>query len=153
MPFCPTPPLIDLARPAPGSGQWWDRCLSWIVEARSHRVICLVSGVWLINGFDLVFTLMSHQQGVLDEANPVARQLLNHGALPLILYKIGLVFIGTYPLLKFRTARVTELAALVILVVYTILAVMWSNCYEVYTVTHSNRINLAEVGALLPPHP
>ncbi len=46
--------------------------MHWVAEARSHRVICLVLGIWLLNGFDLAFTILSHEQGVLHEENPVA---------------------------------------------------------------------------------
>ena len=143
-------PLVENAKRAPTHQAWWDQCLNWVVEARSHRVICLVMGIWLINGFDLALTLISHEQGLLDEANPVARQLLEHGTLPLILYKIGLVFIGSYPLLKFRRARVTELGAIVILIVYATLAVRWSDCYELYTAAHAGDVTLAEVNARFP---
>ena len=145
-----TPPLVDAPGPASGFRTWCDRCLNWMVEARSHRVICLILGIWLINGFDLALTLFSHEQGVLDEANPVARRMLEQGTLPLILYKIGLVLIGSYPLLKFRAARITELAAIVIVIVYATLAVQWSNCYDLYHACHWNDITLAEMNALIP---
>ena len=145
-----TPPLVDAPGPASGFRTWCDRWLNWMVEARSHRVICLILGIWLINGFDLALTLFSHEQGMLDEANPVARRMLEQGTLPLILYKIGLVLIGSYPLLKFRAARITELGTIVILIVYATLAVQWSNCYDLYHACYWNDITLAEINALIP---
>ncbi len=46
---------------------------AWATASRSHRVICVLAGLWLINLFDLMLTVLAHTQGVLDESNPVAR--------------------------------------------------------------------------------
>ncbi len=137
--------LAELSGAAPRRNGAWSRCVHWVVEARSHRVICLVAGIWLISGFDLALTILSHQQGVLHEENPVARQMLAHGPWSLSLYKIGLVLIGSYPLLKFRTARVTELGTLVVLLVYAILAVRWSACIDFYQLAASGSATLADL--------
>lgn len=130
---------------------WSARLLQWAVEARSHRVICLVLGTWMLNGFDLVFTILSHEQGLLHEANPLARQLLSYGTPSIILFKVGLVLIGSYPLLRYRTARVTEMAAFLILAAYVVLAIRWSICYELYAATPPDGINLADIKALNAP--
>lgn len=138
----PTTLLPNLVRNA-GAGQpWTTQILRWAVEARAHRVICLVLGVWLLNGFDLALTILSHQQGVLHEENPLARHMLQYGTTPMILFKTGLVLIGSYPLLRFRTARIAELAAFLILVAYVLLAIRWSSCYELYTLTVPNGVDL-----------
>ncbi len=126
---------------------WWCRCVSWVVKARAHRVVCLVLGIWLINGFDLILTLLSHEQGVLVEQNPFARHMLEQGVLSLILYKTGMVFIGSYPLLKFRTARITEWGTLVILLSYATLAIRWSDCYEAYHLALSAPPHMVELNA------
>ena len=102
-------------------------------------------GIWLLNGFDLIFTILAHQQGMLQEQNPIARLMLTYGTPSIVLFKIGLVFIGSYPLLRFRTARITELGTLVILVAYALLAVHWSECYELYAASISHDPNLAEL--------
>ena len=136
---------------APAQGETgtdrWCRCVSWIVRARAHRVVCLVLGIWLINAFDLILTILSHEQGVLVEQNPLARHMLELGVLSLILYKTGMVFIGSYPLLKFRTARITEWGTLVILLSYATLAIRWSNCYEAYAVALSANPHMVELNA------
>ncbi len=124
---------------------WYAQWIDWIVEARSHRVILLVMGIWLLNGFDLIFTILAHQQGMLQEENPIARLMLSYGTPSIVLFKIGLVFIGSYPLLRFRTARITELGTLVILVAYALLAVHWSECYELYAASIPHEANLAEL--------
>jgi len=120
------------------------RVIEWMVEARSHRVICLVLGIWLLNGFDLAFTILSHDQGMLHEENPLARHMLAYGTLSIILYKTGMVLIGSYPLLRFRAARITELGSFVILLAYAFLAVHWSECYDLYSFTASHSIEMAE---------
>lgn len=143
---CPTPPIAALAGRAMSRG-WWARMVDWFVEARSHRVLCFLAGIWMLNGFDLVFTLMSHEQGVLHEQNPLARHLLETSPASVFFYKLGLVLIGSYPLIKYRAARVTEMGALVILFVYTTLAVRWSVCYDYYLViSFPNSYNMATAG-------
>ncbi len=124
------------------------RVVEWIAESRSHRVLCLVTAIWLLNAFDLTLTILAHQQGMLTEENPLARKLLNSGPVFLTLFKVGLVLIGSYPLLRFRTARITEMASLVILIAYALLAVHWSECYELYALTASGPVNVAEIDAI-----
>ena len=124
---------------------WWSGRIAWVAAARSHRVICLILGIWLINAFDLVFTILSHEQGVLVEQNPLARKMLELGVASLVLYKIGLVLIGSYPLVKFRTARITEWGTLVVFLSYATLAFRWSDCYEAYSVALSANPHLIEL--------
>lgn len=101
----------------------------------------------MLNGFDLAFTLLSHQHGLLDEQNPFARSMLEQGELPVLLFKVGLVLIGSYPLLRFRHVRITELGALVVLFAYALLAFRWSACFELYSASISHPISLAELEA------
>ncbi len=117
--------------------------VDWVVEARSHRVICLVLGIWLLNGFDLAFTILSHNQGMLHEENPLARHMLTYGVTSIVIYKIGLVMIGSYPLLRFRTARITELGSFAILLAYSVVAVHWSQCYDLYSLTAAHYVETA----------
>lgn len=127
---------------------WLERLAEWLVDSRSHRVICLVVGIWLLNAFDLVLTILAHQQGLLHEQNPLARELLRSGPLSLSLYKIGLVLLGSFPLIRYRTARITELGALVVLVAYSTLAVHWSACYQLYCLTATHNFTMAEINAI-----
>jgi len=114
------------------------RWVEWIVEARSHRVILLVMGIWLLNGFDLAFTVIAHQQGLLHEENPLARHMLAYGPLSVILFKSGLVLIGSYPLLRYRTTRIGELGSLTILIAYVLLAIHWAQVVDLYAITVNN---------------
>jgi hypothetical protein len=111
----------------------------------------MVLGIWLFNGFDLAFTIISHHQGMLHEANPFARHVLQYGTASIMLYKVGLVLIGSYPFLRFRQAAIAELGAYTILIAYAFLAIHWAMCFEWYTVTLVNDINLAD-RALAAPH-
>ncbi len=111
------------------------RLVRWFVGARSHRVICFVCGVWLLNAFDLILTIMAHNQGILTEENPIARLFLQDGVASIILFKVGFVCLGSYPLLRFRQARIVELGALVVLVAYALVAVRWHRCYDLYLAT------------------
>lgn len=117
--------------------------MTWVAEARSHRVICVVMGIWLLNAFDLIFTLLSHRHGLLDEENPIARFVLGNGTLSIVLFKIGMVLIGSYPLLRFRRLRLAELAAYVVLAAYAFLAIRWSTCFELYSAVLPGHIDLA----------
>lgn len=126
---------------------WIARAADWVAGARSHRVICIVLGIWLLNAFDLMFTILSHQQGLLDEGNPLARQFLQYGTPSVVLFKIGLVLIGSYPLLRFRRMRVAELGAFTILVAYALLSFHWSFCFDQYAITASQSINFAGLTA------
>jgi len=108
------------------------RWVDWAVRARSHRVICLIAGIWMLNAFDLILTILAQEQGLLQEQNPFGRYMLGYGTASVVLFKVGLVLVGSYPLLRFRTARITELATFFILVAYAMLAVHWSQCYELY---------------------
>lgn len=124
---------------------WFTRLSDWVAQSRAHRVICLVMGIWMLNIFDLTLTLMSHEQGLLHEGNPLARHLLQSGTLAIVLFKIGLVAIGSYPLLRFRRARITELGSYVILFAYAYLAIHWSMCYEQYDILASTASDIHRV--------
>jgi len=153
MSWCPTTQLSDADGGTGTRRRWATRFLHWAADARSHRVICLVLGIWLLNAFDLTFTVLSHQQGVLHEGNPLARHMLQSGTSSIVLYKIGLVLIGSYPLLRFRRARITELGTYVILAAYAFLSIHWATCYELYATTATDKINLAGIEILMSAPP
>jgi hypothetical protein len=130
-----------------------DRLALVLVESRSHRVICLVAGIWLLNGFDLALTLIAHHQGILQEQNPLASEMLERGTGWVTLYKVGLVLLGSAPLLYFRRARIAELGALVVLLAYATLAMHWSACYQMYTLVHTHGFTNVAAGGTLPTWP
>ena len=146
---CQSTPLPNELRSGSTARSDWLWFFDWVAASRAHRVICLIMGIWLINGFDLALTLLSAHDGLLVELNPIARHMLERGALPLILYKVGLVLIGTYPLLRFRHARIAELGALTCLALYAMLAVHWNDCYAVFTLSETSDTGWTEYEGLL----
>lgn len=124
---------------------WTKRVVKWAVSARAHRIICLVLGIWMLNAFDLAFTILSNEQGLLYEQNPLARHMLSNGMASIILFKLGLVLIGSYPLLRFRRARIAELAACLVFAAYVLLAIRWSMCYELYASVVPHHTDLADI--------
>lgn len=146
----PTTFLPRVLPQAPTAPPWTARLARWIAESRSHRVICLVLGIWLLNAFDLVFTILSHEQGMLHEENPVAQRLLENGTASIILFKIGLVLMGSYPLLRFRRVRIAEMAAAFILLAYALLAVRWSVCYDLYAISVTHAADVPDLAGMGP---
>ena len=126
------PVELNLLRPASAGLR---RFINWLAAARSHRVLCLVVAVWVLNAFDLTLTLIAHRQHLLHEVNPLAEQLLAHGEIFLALFKFGLLAIGTYALIRFRRERITELGCLLIIGIYMMVAMQWHLCYEMYALT------------------
>ena len=127
---------------------WVGSLTEWLVSSRSHRVICLLLGVWVISGFDVVLTLLAHFQGMLDETNPIARQLLLHSPYAVLGFKVVLVTFASYILLTLRTNLLAEIAAGGMLVIYTIVAIRWRLCYELYTLTQVGDIRPGEIDAV-----
>ena len=54
------------------------------------------------------------------------------------------------PLVKFRTARITEWGTLVVLLSYAALAVRWSDCYEAYHVALTASSHMVELHSEAP---
>ena len=110
----------------------------WVLERlrapRSRRVFLLLIAVWIINGFDLVLTLLAEHDGILHEQNPIARALLDHSALAVALFKVGLVGVATCLLWRCRAYRCTELAAVLAVLVYAVVALQWKACYDNYDI-------------------
>ncbi len=142
-----SPPLAipDVDR---SSRRWFARLVDWAVAARSHRVICLLIGLWVINAFDVTLTILAHHQGMLEESNPIARRLLLHSPYVITLYKVGLVTFASVVLLKQRTRLVAEIAAGGMLLIYTIVAIQWRLCYELYALTYAGDIRQSDIDAI-----
>jgi len=121
------------------------RFFNWASSSRSHRVVCLLIGVWLISAFDLVLTVAAHDQGLLHESNPIAARILPHGAMAIAAYKIVLLALPSVVLFRNRDRVLTEIASAGVLVIYAIVAVQWRLCYELYTLTSALDIQGGEI--------
>src|SRR5262245_33165253 len=64
-------------------------------RARGRRLLLLLIGVWLVNLFDLGFTLVACQQRLMTELNPLAQYVMSWGTPALIVYKFVLVASGS----------------------------------------------------------
>ena len=138
-------PALEVTPFEDDSRGWLDRAMTRLADSRAHRVLCIVVGIWILNAFDLTLTILAHNLGVLDEENPLAHRFLLDGTLSIMLFKIGLVLVGSYPLLRFRVARIAELGALVVFAIYALLAIRWSACYELYAYSINSGFFFAEV--------
>ena len=124
------------------------KTVDWLVAARSHRVICLLAGMWLINLFDVVLTVLAHRQGMLHELNPIAERLLLHGPWAVLTYKLALVASASAVLVTYRTRFLAEMAATGLLLIYALVAVQWRLCYELYVLTHTGDLSVSQIDAV-----
>ena len=98
-------------------------------RGRSRRVLLLLVLIWMLNGFDLAFTLLANEIGGFHEANPFARPFLRASE-SLIAFKLASVAVASAILIAFRRRVVTEVACWLLCVVYTVLAFMWVTYYS-----------------------
>jgi len=121
------------------------RWVNWFIAARSHRVLCMLAGLWLINLFDLMLTVLAHAQGVLDESNPIARRLLPLGPQALGVFKLVLVAGASAVLIRYRTRFIAEVSAALMLTIYAGVAVRWKLCYDLYTFSASGPVHSSDL--------
>lgn len=113
-------------------------------ELRSVGMVTLLTAILMLGLFDLLFTLLAHTLGLLDERNPVARAALGRGAASLITFKIFLTFVGCALLYLARATVCGRVAAIGIFVMYAGLAIWWSDCvYEFDRVTPGGSMYVA----------
>lgn len=96
---------------------------------RSKRVLLVLVAVFLLNGFDLFFTLDQAQAAHFVELNPIAAQLLENPQ-ALILYKFALLGIGSAIIIWFRRHSVAEWAAWFLLAACIYVGLRWHSYYE-----------------------
>ena len=113
-----------------------------VTSRRSRRVLILVGGIWILNLFDLSLTMRAQADGMLYEGNPLARALFRFGSAPVIAAKLLMLAGATAVFFRFRKRRCAEIAAMVVLFVYSGVAVQWKLCYDMYEVAHSNPSNV-----------
>jgi hypothetical protein len=106
---------------------------------RSRRIWVLMVAVWVMNGFDLLFTLLALSEGLLVEDNPLAGKVLLLGPGAVVMYKAGLVAIGSAILLHYRTRRLTEVAVWVCALAYVWVSLRWMLCHKIYDLIVAHR--------------
>lgn len=135
-PTGPLPPLTET--------RGWTRWMASLDQHRSRRVCWLLIGLWIVNIFDLIMTVLAHQHRLLDESNPIAARILPFGPGMLMTYKIALVSIGTIGLYVFRHKFIAEFASGVLLLIYALVAIRWKNCFAIYESTCANLTDLVD---------
>jgi hypothetical protein len=118
------------------------------ISRREHRVLLLLAGAWLVNLFDLGFTLLARQQGLMTELNPLADHFLNRGARAVILYKLVLLTAGSAVLWWQRRRLLSEAALWGYAVLCMGLALHW---HTLYHTAEPLWIEAATAQASLPP--
>ncbi|KPK86048.1 MAG: hypothetical protein AMJ81_02160 [Phycisphaerae bacterium SM23_33] len=121
---------------APPAGRRWEPRLRARLQPgrdapqarRARRVALLLAGAWLINGFDLAFTLLATGHRHFVELNPIAASII-HNTPALVAYKVFFVAFGSLILLRFRTRLLTEVGCWSVCAIYSGLAGMWWRYY------------------------
>ena len=153
---------MDGSVPSARSGRWWPvpartregwgRLWSLTAtreQARDRRLLWLLIGVWIVNLFDLCFTLLAVEQRILVELNPVAARLLAYGPGVLTLYKFSLLSVGTAILWRCRRHRLSETAAWVVAILCVALALIW---YKLYLDAQPQWVEADTINEILPHH-
>ena len=107
-----------------------DRASRFRWLTRSRRVLLLLGAVWVLNLFDLGYTVLESTRGSFIEMNPIAAPLLTAPTYGLVLYKAGLVLTSSTILLALRRHRLVEMSCWFLLVAYLYVAVRWVVYYE-----------------------
>jgi hypothetical protein len=105
-----------------------DRSFPWLV--RSRRILLVLAAVWIINVFDLGYTLLEALYSDFIEMNPLAAKLIGASPHVLVGYKTVLSAIGSAILLVCRRHRAAELGCWLLLGAYVCVAVRWWSYYE-----------------------
>ena len=123
-PSVPQRDARQLSTPTVGRGGVGFR---WLVRPR--RVLLLLAAIWVLNVFDLGYTLLESTRHQFVEMNPVAAPLIDAPARLLVAYKATLVVIGSALLLMFARHSTTEWACWFLLATYVYVGIRWSIYY------------------------
>ncbi len=104
------------------------KSFGWL--SRPRRVLLVLAAVWVINVFDLGYTLAESLYSGFIEMNPLAAKLVAGPPAVLVSYKTALLTVSSTILLIHRRHRVAELGCWFLLGVYLYVAVCWWLYYE-----------------------
>lgn len=96
---------------------------AWLT--RTRRVLLALLSVWVLNVFDLCFTLRESQYQHFIELNPIAAHLLGGPDHWVIIYKLALLLVGSTILLALRQHSVAELASWFLMAVSVYVGTRW----------------------------
>jgi hypothetical protein len=124
---------------------------------RPRRILLLLTAVWIVQGFDLGFTLVAYQSGTFAELNPAGGWLLQRGPVAVIVFKASLVLLASVILWCGRTRLLSECLLWLVAAACVGLALRW---HDYFTFFHENEHDIAIVqsdeslvpGAILRTH-
>ncbi len=96
---------------------------AWLIRPR--RVLLLLAAIWILNAFDLAYTMNEVGRHGFVELNPLAAGLLHAPGL-LIAYKLTLVLIGSALLLATACHSTAEWACWFLLATYAYVGLRWT---------------------------
>ena len=100
----------------------------WGEGSRARRVSQGIGVLWVLSLSDLFFTLWEHTFTPFDELNPLAAVLLDQGLFGmLVVFKIGLTFLGATIFWRLRGHWRAEAAMWACVIMYVLLALRWSS--------------------------
>lgn len=123
----PSIPPSDL-RGAPSPDDGPPRGFRWLIRPR--RVLLLLAAIWVLNVFDLGYTLLESTRHQFVEMNPVAARLIDAPPSALVTYKATLVVIGSVLLLIFSWHSTAEWACWFLLATYLYVGIRWTLYYS-----------------------
>ena len=100
------------------------------IAARPRRVLSLLILLWILNLFDLSYTILAHQIGGFEELNPLARSLLRPSWI-LVAFKMAAVTLGTGILMVLRRRGLAEAVCWGLCLIYTALAFTWMTYFSI----------------------
>lgn len=113
---------------------WLTGALGFLTRPR--RILLLLAGVWVLNAFDLGYTLLeASRRQFFVELNPVASALLGGPDHWVVAYKAGLVFLGSAILLTLRRFAIAELSCWLLFTTYCYVGGLWARYYQELLVT------------------
>ncbi|RMF81927.1 MAG: hypothetical protein D6744_06580 [Planctomycetota bacterium] len=105
----------------------WKLRFRWLIRPR--RVLLVLAALWVLNIFDLGFTLLEATRANFIELNPLVGEHVRTNPAFVVAYKITLVAVGSTILLVLRRQRVAELGCWFLFAIYALLLMHWSGYY------------------------
>jgi len=100
--------------------------------SRARRVLLMLIFLWMLNIFDLVFTMLAQKIGHFEELNPLARGLLGSPAM-LVAFKLTMLSFATCVFFILRRRVLTEVACWCVTALYVALSVVWLRYYYAHS--------------------
>ena len=121
-----TPPISHTDAEPPANR----RSLRGYRLTRTRRVLWVLAAVWVLNMFDLGFTIVAHVYGHFTELNPIAASMLSGPWYHLATFKFVTLAAGTIILLMLARHKVAELGSWLLLATYVFVAARWYRYFD-----------------------